>query len=230
MAKYKHIFFDLDHTLWDYERNATETLERIYSEFQLAQHSPNVELFCTEFFRVNDELWTLYRNNKIKREELNITRFAGAIPALKDNSKLIGQISNYFIEECPKKAHLVDGALELLDYLKTKHYHLYIVTNGHDKMQNEKIKSSGIGHFFTRVYTSEGIGAKKPHKKYFEYAIKSSNALKKESIVIGDNYEADILGAKNFGVDQIFYNPRKNQFPLKATFEVEKMSEISSIL
>lgn len=229
MAKYKHLFFDLDHTLWDYDRNSRETLIEMHERFGLACYQPNVGLFCNEFFRNNEEQWALFRSNKIRREELNVNRFAQTL-SLPSNDELVLKVSQFFIAESPKRSHLIAGVMETLGYLKSKGYFLYIVTNGYCVMQEQKIKSSGIGHFFTKIYTSEGVGAKKPHRDYFEYAIKSSNASKKESLVIGDNFEADILGAKNFGIDQVFFNPSKKDYLVKATFEIADISEMQTFL
>lgn len=230
MKKYKNIFFDLDHTIWDYERNAVETLKELHNTFDLSKYNHDIEQFCAQFLTINDEMWILYRENKISRDELNFNRFALLIPELKEDKQLINKICDFYLEEVAKKPHLIGGAKEILDYLTQKRYNLYIVTNGHTKMQEQKIASSNIGHYFKKIYTSEHVGAKKPSKAYFEYAIKSSNAIKRESIVIGDSYEADILGAKAFGLDQIFYNPLQIKVPIKPTFEIRGIIELKAIL
>lgn len=230
MGKYKHLFFDLDHTLWDYERNATETLAEMHKVFKLGLYEPNLAELCRKFFLNNEALWILYRNNLIKREELNVNRFKLTLPELANNEASLIELSDHFLAESPKHPHLVDGALEVLNYLKQKRYNLYIVTNGHNVMQETKLQSSGIRDFFLKVYTSEQIGAKKPQKAFFDYAIKSSNALKRESIVIGDNFEADIVGAKNFGLDQVFFNPSQQVHLEKATYEIRDIRELITIL
>lgn len=230
MKKYKNLFFDLDHTLWDYERNAVETLMELHSTFDLKEYHPDINQFCSQFLTINDEMWVLYRENKISRDELNFNRFALLIPELKEDKQLINKICEYYLADVAKKPHLIAGAQEILDYLTQKRYDLYIITNGHTKMQEQKIASSNIGRYFKKVYTSEHVGAKKPSKAYFEYAIKSSNAVKRESIVIGDSYEADILGAKAFGIDQIFYNPTQISVPLKPTFDIKEIIELKTIL
>ena len=230
MKKYKNIFFDLDHTIWDYERNAVETLKELHETFNLTEYHPDIDHFCNQFLTINDEMWVLYRENKISRDELNFNRFALLIPELKEDKQLINKICDSYLEEVAKKPHLIAGAQEILDYLTQKKYDLYIVTNGHTKMQEQKIASSNIGSYFKKIYTSEHVGAKKPSKAYFEYAIKSSNAIKRESVVIGDSYEADILGAKAFGLDQIFYNPLQITVPIKPTFEIKEIRELKTIL
>lgn len=230
MKKYKNIFFDLDHTIWDYERNAVETLKELHEAFNLIEYHADIDRFCNQFLTINDEMWLLYRENKISRDELNFNRFALLIPELKEDKQLINKICDFYLEEVAKKPHLIAGASEILDYLTQKKYDLYIVTNGHTKMQEQKIASSNIGHYFKKIYTSEHVGAKKPSKAYFEYAIKSSNALKRESVVIGDSYEADILGAKAFGLDQIFYNPLQIRVSIKPTFEIKEIIELKTIL
>ena len=230
MRKYKNLFFDLDHTIWDYERNAIETLKNLHSTFALANYHPDRDQFCAQFLTINDAMWILYRENKINRDELNFNRFALLIPELKEDKQLINKICDYYLDDVAKRPHLIMGAQETLDYLRERKYDLYIVTNGHTKMQEQKIASSNIGHYFKKIYTSEQVGAKKPSRAYFEYAIKSSNALKRESIVIGDSYEADILGAKAFGLDQIFYNPSQISVQTKPTFDIKEIIELKSIL
>ena len=230
LKRYHHLFFDLDHTLWDYERNAGETLVEIYHHFELSRYQPDVKRFCDDFFRINEEMWALFRDNKIKKEELNSSRFSKALPLIASDEQFIEEISDYFLHHCPQKSHLIEGSRELLDYLKSRGYLLYIVTNGYQKMQLQKMESSSIMNYFTKIFTSENVGSKKPHRDYFAYALKSCNARKTESLVIGDNYEADILGAMNFGIDQVFYNPKNDAVEKKPTYDIKRISELMELL
>lgn len=230
---YKHLFFDLDHTLWDFERNSAECLADIYEIFDFQNlNISSLEAFQQEFSVVNKHHWSLLERNLITHEELRSRRFQETLENLgvKDLKKSFGlEINEYFLDLLPKKAHLIDGAVEVLDYLLPK-YELHIISNGWQDIQVNKMKSSEIHHYFGEIITNELAGTRKPDRRIFDYAIEVTKADLVESLMIGDNYEADILGAINANIDTVFYNPDDIPTGQKPTFDIKKLIELKEIL
>ncbi|MFN3489407.1 MAG: YjjG family noncanonical pyrimidine nucleotidase [Emticicia sp.] len=230
---YKHLFFDLDHTLWDFERNSAECLADIYEIFDFQNlNISSLEAFQQEFSIVNRRQWSLLEQNLITHEDLRRRRFQETLENLgvKDLKKSFGlEINEYFLELLPKKAHLIDGAVEVLDYLLPK-YDLHIISNGWQDIQVNKMKSSEIHHYFGEIITNELAGTRKPDRRIFDYAIEVTKADLIESLMIGDNYEADVLGAINANMDTVFYNPDDIPTGQKPTFDIKKLIELKDIL
>jgi YjjG family noncanonical pyrimidine nucleotidase len=246
--KYRHIFFDLDHTLWDFERNANECLIEIYEKYGLEKlifeqnilkekndntlNINSLEEFLLSFDVVNHELWRLLDKRQITHIELRERRFKETLAALNVEIEVVlsDQLNNEFLQLLPTKSHLIDGAVEILEYLLPK-YELHIITNGFDEIQASKMQSSEIFHYFGEVITNERANARKPEKEIFDYAIKLTNATFQESIMIGDNYEADILGGISAGIDTVFYNPSGEGITHKnPTYEIDNLLELKKIL
>ena len=200
----KHIFFDLDHTLWDFETNSAKAFEKIFKDNTI---TVSISVFLNYYKPINFEYWRLYRNEKISKEKLRYGRLKDTFDKMnyKISDDLISALSHEYIETLPMFNSLFEGTLELLDYLKPK-YQLHIITNGFSEIQADKMKNSKIDTYFDKIITSDSVGVKKPNPKIFEYALKVANATKKESIMIGDSWEADIMGAKNFGIQAIYCN------------------------
>ena len=229
--KYKHLFFDLDHTLWDFEKNSSESLEEIFYNSDLTSHGvTSLENFVTSFLRINTELWDAFDRGKLHHSYIRENRFKMVFEELgvicPENHVEIGEI---YLQTLPSKKHLLEGALELLNYVSAKGYQLHIVTNGFNEIQARKIASSGISHFFQNVVTFENANAKKPDPKIFAYALKVSGAQPEESIMIGDNWIADILGAKQFGIDTIYVNPAGLKFDEDPTYDIRRLEELKVI-
>jgi putative hydrolase of the HAD superfamily len=223
---YKHIFFDLDHTLWDYERNSIETLNEMHSEFSLSNKNIPIQKFIDVYRLVNAELWRAYNSAKINKDELRDIRFYKTLGHLgiKDKGLSI-QLEDTFMEKCPNKPHVLPNTFEILDYLK-QNYQLHIITNGFAGSTEEKLNNSKIRMYFDEIITSESIGITKPHSDIFKHALNESKAISEESIMIGDNLETDIKGAMNAGLDHIFYNPKKRKHTENVLFEVSDLIEI----
>ena len=200
----KHIFFDLDHTLWDFETNSAKTFEKIFRDNKI---TINTSIFLNYYKPINFEYWRLYRNEKISKEKLRFGRLKDTFDKIdyKISDDLIYKLSEDYITVLPMFNTLFDGAHEVLDYLKAK-YQLHIITNGFSEIQADKLSNSKIDNFFEQIITSESVGVKKPNPKIFEYALRVAKASKKESIMIGDSWEADIMGAKKFGIQPIYCN------------------------
>ena len=228
--KYKHIFFDLDRTLWDFEENSNETLLELCNKYNIASRGiSDHNEFITKYKLHNEHLWALYRENKISQKKLRSQRFYNTLLDYGiDDFKLSEKIGLDYIEICPKKTKLFPYVLEVLNYLKNKYY-LHIITNGFEKTQLIKLKCSALMPFFLNIVTSEKIGFKKPNPKIFEYALQKSQAIKSESIYVGDDLEVDILGCQNFGIDGIFFNPQKTPHKEKVTYEISSLTQLLEI-
>jgi putative hydrolase of the HAD superfamily len=230
-VKHKHVFFDLDHTLWDFERNSTNALNHLFLELKLNEEGVlNSEDFIRVYQKVNEECWRAYRHGLIEKDELRFRRFALTFERFGVfNETLAKKLGEGYVDLSPRMTALVDGTQDTLDYLGAK-YHLHIITNGFKEIQHIKIQNSGISHHFQQVIISEDVGQKKPHRAVFDFALKASDAIAEESIMIGDDLEADVLGARDAGWDQVFYNPSRIDHKEQIAFEVEHLSELKSIL
>ena len=216
----KHLFFDLDHTLWDFDKNSAFAFDKIFK-------ARGIDITLQDFLNIyiprNQHYWKLYQVNEISHEDLRYYRLKDVFDALKFevSDELIHQLSDEYITYLPEYNHLFDGAIELLDYLKPN-YQLHIITNGFSQVQDKKLTNSNISHYFETITNSEIAGQKKPSPIIFEYALKTANASKEESLMIGDSFEADILGALNFGMDAVFFNEDK----IDNTYEVLQINHL----
>lgn len=204
MENIKHIFFDLDHTLWDFDKNSALAFKQIFEEQNL---TTDFKVFIKEYTPINLGYWKLYREEKISKEDLRFRRLKDTFEALNYDvsDNLINQIAVDYLKYLPNNNFLIDGTKELLDYLQPK-YQLHIITNGFKEVQHKKMEASGIKKYFDIIVTSESVGVKKPNEKVFEYALEESGAISFESIMIGDSYEADVLGAFNVGMLPIHFD------------------------
>jgi len=198
------IFFDLDHTLWDFEKNSALTFELIFSKLNC---KVEINDFLAHYNPINQNCWRLYRQNKISQKELRIQRLVQTFNALNINIKVkeLKEISNQYIENLSKFPYLFEGANDLLKHLK-KNYKLHIITNGFDRVQNFKIKNSGLKPYFNFIFTAEKVGFKKPHPKIFETAMNTVGSTPYSSLMIGDTFEADIQGALKSGMQALHFN------------------------
>ena len=199
--KIEHVFFDLDHTLWDFEKNSDLTFHKLFKDYSI---DLEVSSFLAVYKPINLKFWRLYREEKISKENLRYQRLKEAFDVVNYDASddLINLLAIKYIEIMPNFNHLFEGTFDILDYLKEK-YQLHIITNGFEEVQSRKMKSSNIDHYFNQVITSESVGVKKPNPRVFEYALNIANASKENSIMIGDSIEADIEGALNFGLKAI---------------------------
>lgn len=202
--KIKHIFFDLDHTLWDFEKNSAKTFEHI---FKMNKMPIDIQKFLNYYNSINKNYWRLFRNDKVTKEALRYGRLKDTFIKIRYpiSDNLINKLSDDYIQYLSTFNYLFEGVFEILDYLKPN-YQMHIITNGFSEVQNQKIVNSKIDSYFNHIITSEEVGVKKPNPKIFEDALNMVGAQVDESIMIGDNWEADIMGAKNFGMRAIFCN------------------------
>jgi len=224
MNHINHIFFDLDHTLWDFEKNSALTFQQIFTEEQIK--CPLIS-FLEVYVPTNLLYWKRYRNNEISKEDLRYFRLKEVFTNIGFNASdvLIHRIANRYIDILGTQKHLFDDCLEVLDYLSNK-YKLHIITNGFQEVQNNKLMNSGIAAYFKSVTTSEDVNAKKPDPRIFERALQKAKANKTESLMIGDSLEADIEGATAYGLQSIYFGNDANYQGLK----VDKLVLLKEIL
>lgn len=204
LSDIKHIFFDLDHTLWDFDKNSGLAFNSIFVKNRIGVE---MDEFLATYTPINANYWKLYREDKVSQEELRYGRLRETFDLLKVlvSDEQIKLLSTDYIDHLPRHNHLLEGTLEMLEYLQPN-YKLHIITNGFKEVQHLKMKNSGILDFFDSITTSEDAGVKKPHMQIFQKALKEAGAQVSESVMIGDNVEADIQGAREIGMRAIFYN------------------------
>ncbi len=231
MKNFKHLFFDLDRTLWDFEKNSYEELTSIYERNNLHQRGISLkEEFIKVYKEINDECWNLYRNNQMSKEVLRSERFNRTLFYFGITDHLLSEeIGNQYVENSPNRTALIDGTIELLDYLNEK-YQMHIITNGFEEVQFKKLKNSGLINYFNKVITSEAAGYKKPNPIIFEYALKKASANASECVMIGDDLLADITGGIDAGIECIYFNPHGVKHDLSLLGDVQDLNAIKSIL
>jgi putative hydrolase of the HAD superfamily len=231
LGKYRHLFFDLDHTLWDFEANARVTLLELYDLMQLKERGvDDFDLFHKNYLEHNEKLWERYRNGFIKQEELRVKRMWLALLDFKIADEVLAtDMSVQFLDMLPTRTILFPYAIEILEYLTNKNYQLHLITNGFEKTQHSKLKYSGLDKFFTEIITSEGSNSLKPNKEIFDFAFQKTGASPNESIMLGDSIEVDIIGAMKAGIDQVFINHLKIPIDIKPTYVVNSLKQLEEI-
>ena len=224
MKDIKHIFFDLDHTLWDYDKSAGETLVEIYDLFQLRAQDVTTNEFVETFYTVNNQLWHRYNHGEVDRTYIKEHRFREIFTKLDVDLDFSLEASSYFLNHCSTKPYLLPDSLTALNYLQDK-YQLHIITNGFLDSQTNKLNHSGLMDFFDVIVTSECTGAKKPAESIFHYSLEKANAEISNSVMIGDNPRTDISGAKKIGMLTVLYDPSGRKRSL-ADFSIQSHLEL----
>jgi len=230
LRKYQHIFFDLDHTLWDFDKNTGEAIREIYDYFNFSKWNLfGFQELLEIFYEVNDQLWDRFNQGSIDRLELRNIRFPLVLEKLGITSHDVpADIGIKYLEIAPAKSGVVPHAHEVLDFL-AGNYRLHIITNGFDDVQHTKLKSAGLYDFFDKIITSDGAGSRKPKKEIFEFALTSAGADITNAIMIGDNLKTDIVGAKNASMDHVFFNPSKAHHSYEVTYEIDNLRQLTGI-
>ena len=231
MADYKHIFLDLDRTLWDFEENSKQELTSLFYKYHL--HDKGISLvdeFIKVYKEINEKCWALYRENKLTKETLRGIRFSKTLEyfGVVDDG-VSNKIGIDYLNNSPSRTILIDGCFELLDYLNTK-YTLHVITNGFEEVQLKKLSNSKLETYFEKIITSEAVGFKKPNPEIFQYALAQSGAKLSESVMIGDDLNTDIKGAVDFGMSCVFFNPNQIKTSFSLLADVSHLLEIKSIL
>src|SRR5690554_60219 len=231
LSKYRHLFFDLDHTLWDYDRNVQESLNELFEIYRLPDLGVSTfDDFFGAFKAVNFSLWGLYNVGKIDKTNLRKERFKRVFEHLgADGLSVPLEMEEDFMRRTSSKPHVFPHSKETLRYLQDK-YELHIITNGFNESQAMKMSASGLTSYFRLIITSETMGHRKPDKRIFEYAVEKLDGNSEACLMIGDNPDSDILGARNAGIDQVLFNPLGIPCALDPTYTIACLSELKNML
>ncbi|AZI23659.1 noncanonical pyrimidine nucleotidase, YjjG family [Chryseobacterium taklimakanense] len=228
----QHIFFDLDNTIWDHRRNAKLALQDLFKREQIREkYSLTFEEFHKEYFTVNENLWAQIRDGAIDKEYIRKFRFHNTFLFFGiDDFELAQRFEINFLDEIVSYNHLVEGAFELLEYLSQKKYRLHVLSNGFKEVTYRKCELSGIKNYFETITSADEINIRKPQPEIFEYALNKSGTKKAESVIIGDDWIADIEGGLAFGMKAIFFDVFNDNYTAENVKTVRKLSEIHELL
>ena len=228
--KYKHLFIDLDRTIYDFDKSTHDTFLELFDKFGLHERGVPFDQFFELYKKNNVALWGKYREGKVTKKFLNVHRFDITFNQFGINDRAFaGRFASDYLLNSPLKKALFPNVREVLEYLKGK-YTLHIITNGFEEVQKTKLEANDLNKYFATVTTSEEAQAKKPNKVIFELAFKKAKAKPEESLMIGDDLDVDILGARNVGMDQVYCNYENIPHNGQVTFEVREISEIKNTL
>lgn len=229
--KYDHLFFDLDHTLWDFDSNAKDCLEELYTVFNLRGRAIEFDSFYQVYLGHNAILWSRFEKGYMTAEELKWKRMWRTLLDFKiADEELSKEISAYYLEILPTRKRVFDYTFEILNYLTDKGYQLHLLTNGFEKTQRKKLESSNLTSYFKTIITSEISNSMKPKKEIFDFALKQVKGSLENSIMIGDNIDADIAGAQNAGMDCIYVNHTKKDAQPCCTYSIKHLRDLEEIL
>ncbi|KPH12086.1 YjjG family noncanonical pyrimidine nucleotidase [Chryseobacterium sp. ERMR1:04] len=230
--KIQHIFFDLDNTLWDHRKNAYLTIKRLFETKEISlEYNIDFEDFHAVYHEINEKLWEDIRDGLIGKEYLREHRFYDTFKHFGvENKELSLYFEEHFLDKILNHNELVEGAEDILEYLKSKNYTLHIISNGFKEVTERKCILSGIAHYFHTITSADSVGVRKPKPEIFEYSLGLSNAKKEESILIGDDWIADVVGSQNFGIDVIFFDVYKENKQEEGLKSITHLLQIKNFL
>lgn len=231
LMSYRNLFFDLDDTIWSFSQNARDTFEEVYQKYAFHRYFHSFDHYYTIYQCRNAELWAKYGEGKITKEELNRQRFFHPLQVVGVEDEVLAErFSKEFFAIIPTKSRLMPHAKEVLEYLAPK-YNLYILSNGFRELQSHKMRSAGVDDYFKKIILSEDIGVLKPWPEIFNFALSATQSELRESLMIGDSWEADIVGAHGIGMHQVFYNvTERTTFPFLPTYHIHSLKELMDLL
>jgi putative hydrolase of the HAD superfamily len=231
MKTYKHLFFDLDGTLWDFERNSAETLSQLFAKhLQALLPGLGADAFINLYNPINHNLWEEYKKGRVTREQVSLNRFDLTLEAVGiKNTELAHILEKEYLTESPRKTALLPGALQVLDALQPE-YTMHIITNGFKNVQLPKLENSGLRPYFSTLTISEEAGCLKPCPDIFHHALNKAGAKPGESLMIGDDPDGDIIGAGNAGLHTVYFKPNGSAHPIRATFIIKELNALLNIL
>ena len=229
--KYKHLFFDLDHTLWDFDTASRMTWEKLYVDYQLSDRGiADFDAWFTVYNGHNDRMWERFRAGHMKREELRWKRIWHTLIDFRVfDTALAHELSKAYLDLLPTQAALMPSAKQVLDYCKGR-YTMHLITNGFEETQRLKLQHAGIEGYFSEIITSEKSNSMKPHREIFEYALTAAGAACPDCLMIGDALDIDVLGAMRVGMDCVYYNPGRKPHKEQPTYEVAHLAELMDII
>ncbi len=231
MNSNRHLFFDLDRTLWDFEKNSQQALRILYSELGLKESIPNFYDFYNKYKNVNTELWVLYGRGKLSKEQLRTTRFEKTLHKFGIvDDELNLKLNEGYIELSPNQTNIFPYAIETLTDLKNDGFNMHIITNGFKEVQFRKLKNCGFEDFFEIIVCSEEVGKNKPAPEVFQYAMQKANAIPTNSVMIGDDLRVDIIGGANAGMHTILFDPNKKYRKHCSDYQIKSLNQIPEIL
>ncbi len=226
----KHLFFDLDRTLWDFDTNSKETLQELFLELKINEHIDHFDRFYHQYVETNASLWKLYGSGKMTKDMLRDERFRSTLKIFQlTDEDLVKQLSDAYVERSPKKTALFPFAQDTLDQLQKDGYHMHIITNGFQEVQFTKLENCGLIHFFKEIVCSEEIGINKPNPEIFHHCMKKAGVTAKNSVMIGDDLQVDIMGAHNAGMHAVHFDPSSNK-PATDVHQISCLSELPAKL
>jgi putative hydrolase of the HAD superfamily len=227
----KHLFFDLDRTLWDFEKNSEIALFKLFLELGLNEAIDSFELFHSNYKKTNAHLWKEYGAGRLSKENLRNDRFRLTLEQFDvNNPDLVTKISDGYVELSPQQTALFPHAHETLDYLQKEGYNMHIITNGFKEVQYIKLNKSGLDHYFDVIVCSEDVGQNKPSPAIFKHSLDSANAKATDSVMIGDDYEVDVVGAQNYGMYGILFDPENSFKHFQEQHRIQSLNELPGLL
>jgi putative hydrolase of the HAD superfamily len=227
----KHLFFDLDRTLWDFEKNSEIALFKLFHELSLDEAIDSFELFHSKYKKNNALLWKEYGAGRLSKENLRNDRFKITLEYFEiNNPDIVNKISDGYVELSPQQTALFPHTHETLDYLKKEGYNMHIITNGFKEVQYIKLNKSGLDHYFDVIVCSEDVGQNKPSPAIFKHSLDSANAKAADSVMIGDDYEVDVVGAQNFGMYGILFDPENTFSHYQDQHRIQSLNELPGLL
>ncbi|WP_270088223.1 YjjG family noncanonical pyrimidine nucleotidase [Sphingobacterium sp. SYP-B4668] len=227
----KDIFFDLDHTIWDFDKNAAETLHELFFKYQFDKlfNHQTADLFISTYTTNNHRLWNLYHHGKIDKPTLRQARFGDTFSQLGVDPLLFpSDFEEEYLIMCPQKTNLFPNAHETLSYLKER-YNLHLISNGFKEACEVKLMKSNLEQYFEHIFISELVGVNKPDPKIFQHALRATGGVSALSIMVGDSIDADVRGAQNVGIDAIFFNPHQSAIPIDVKHSITDLGELRQV-
>lgn len=232
---YNDLFIDFDDTLCDTHGSADLALHDVFSEYELERWFPEQEVFYTHYWESNIDLWRRYGKGEISRDYLIVERFryplSKGMPQQEVTEQYCREMNDRFLELCVEKIYPLEGASELVDYLRQRGYRLHLCSNGFHEVQYRKLRNCGWEGSFDTVILSEDAGVNKPSRGYFDYAFKVSQGIPETTLMIGDGWDSDMRGALDYGLDTLYFN-RFPDYPAPepVKYEVHRLEDITRIL
>lgn len=227
----KHLFFDLDRTLWDFEKNSEIALNKLFHELGLNNAIDSFELFHSNYKKTNAQLWKEYGAGRLSKESLRNDRFRITLEQFDVyNPEIVTKMSDGYVEISPQQTALFPNTLETLDYLKKEGYNMHIITNGFKEVQYIKLNKSGLDQYFDVIVCSEDVGQNKPSPAIFKHSLDQAGAKAADSVMIGDDYEVDVVGAQNYGMYGILFDPENSFHHFQDQHRVQSLNELPGLL